>query len=212
MEVMETESVPAPKNGPYLYHYESPCVEVHEHCYKFITTLIPPEKRRKFVGRVVSSLMVGVTDPDARVPGPWGFSPHVMRVVSKKVNLPGLARLPVEILVIIQKHSSDAPLWCLARAVDLMTELSSMPRGIEMDWFGLSDIASWTRGDEAPKLGKGHRKYTRITLDHHGIRKVEALNDHPEPLSERRSNTTKFIIAERGRIKYLEVDIYFKVL
>ncbi|RSM19202.1 hypothetical protein CDV31_001878 [Fusarium ambrosium] len=212
MEVMDTESMPAPSIKPYLYHYASLCVRVHQHCYEFITALIPLKKRPKLVGRVVSSFMVGVNNPDARITGPWGFSPNVIYVVSKKVNIPGLARLPGEILVMIHRQSSDAPLWCLARAVDLMVEMSLMQQGTEVDWFGLSDIGSWNRGDEAPKLQKEHSKYTRITLDHRGVRKVEALNSHPEPLSEKRSDTTRFIIAERGRIKSLNADIYFKVL
>ncbi|WAO86974.1 Hypothetical protein NCS54_00426600 [Fusarium falciforme] len=200
-------------NGSYLYDYEFPCVKVHERCYEFISALKSPRKAKKgpnFVGRVVSSFMVGENNPDARIPDPRGFSPDVLTVACNKLNLPGLARLPVELLVIIQKYSSEAPLWCFTRAVALRTELSSMPQGTKMGWFKLFDIGSWTRGGEAPKLGKGHSNYTRVTLDHHGISRVEALADYPEPLSEKRSGSTKFIVAERERMKAFEVEIYFQ--
>ncbi|KAI8681762.1 hypothetical protein NCS55_00429300 [Fusarium keratoplasticum] len=154
--------------------------------------------------------MVGENNPDARIPDPWGFSHDVLAVVCNKLNFPGLARLPVEVLVIIQEYSSEAPLWCFARAVALRTELFSMPQGTKMTWFKLSNVVSWARGDEAPKLERRHSNYTRVTLDHHGISRVEALADYPEPLSEKRSGSTKFIVAKRERMKSFELEIYFQ--
>lgn len=156
--------------------------------------------------------MVGADDPDARLPDPWGFSLDILGVVSNKFNLQGLAKLPEQLVVMIHKYSSAAPLWCFARAVALRKELFSTPQGTEMNPFRLQDIGSWTRGDEAPKLEQGHKSYTRIRLDHLGISRVEALDDHPEPFSGKRSGLKNFIVAKREKMKSLNVDIYFKVV
>lgn len=212
MEVLDTDSVPANDDGVYLHHRRSLYVKVHEHCYGFISALVPPDNGQEFVGRSLSSLVVGVDNPDARLPDPWGFSLDVLGVVSDNFELPGLTKLPAELLVMIHKYSSAAPLWCCARAVAVKLELSSMPQGTKMKAFKLRDIGSWTRGDETPRPKQGQKSHTRITMDHHGISRVEALDDHPEPFSGNRSGVKNFIVAARERMKSLDVNIYFKVV
>lgn len=186
--------------GKSLYQCESVCVKVHEHYYRFISALKSPGKAKKgpdFVGRVVSSFMVGETNLDARIPEPWGFSPDALAVVRDKFNLHALSGLPVEILANIQEYSSEAPLWHFARTVALRLELSLMPQETKTVQCKLCEVESWTRGDEGPKLLQGHSNYTRVTLDHHGISRVEGLNDYPEPLSEKRISSSKYIVADR---------------
>ncbi|KAL2689445.1 hypothetical protein Neosp_003499 [[Neocosmospora] mangrovei] len=154
--------------------------------------------------------MVGEHNLDARIPEPWGFSPDALAVVRSKFNLHGLSGLPVEILAIIQEYSSEAPLWRVARAAALREELSLMPKETKMVRCKLYEIGSWTRGEEGPKLSQGHSNYTRVTLDHHGISRVEGLDDYPEPLSEKRSGSAKYIVADRRRVQALKVEIYFQ--
>lgn len=208
----KTERVKAIERELFLGYVDSPCVKIHEHCYGFISRLASSKEEPEFVGRVVSSLMVGVKDTNARIPDPWGFSPDVLRIACHELSLPGLIGLPGELLVRIQKHSSEAPVWCFARAVALKRELSLMPYGTDMGQFLLSVVESWSRGDRTPQLKKRFKKYMRVTLDHHGISKVEALDDHPEPLSESRSGSKRFIVTDRDRINDLDTKIYFKVV
>ncbi|KAI8722409.1 hypothetical protein NCS52_00384600 [Fusarium sp. LHS14.1] len=212
-EMAVTASMCVMVTGRYLYECESPFVKVHEHCYRFISALKSPREAKKgpdFVGRVVSSFMIGVRNADARIPEPWGFSPDALAVVRDKCNLHGLSRLPVEILAIIQGYSSEAPLWYFARAVALRMELSLMHQETKMVQCKLCEVESWTRGDEGPKLLQGHSNYTRVTLDHHGISRVEALDEYPEPLSEKRISSAKYIVADRRRIQALKIEIYFQ--
>ncbi|KAM0424841.1 hypothetical protein ACHAPT_009897 [Fusarium lateritium] len=192
-----------------------PDITVHEHCYEFVSDIGAPGEGPGFVGRAVSALRFGVDCSKIDIPDPWGFSPAVLDAARRRLNLSGLMRLPMEVLAMVQQYSNEAPLWCFARAVALRMELLSMPRGTEMISTRPFDVESWTRGDKAPRL-KGKSKcekansVIRITIDHHGICRVEALDDHPKPLSDKRSRGKKFVILCQDRMRDGNIDMYFK--
>ncbi|KAJ3544313.1 hypothetical protein NM208_g3118 [Fusarium decemcellulare] len=177
-------------------------------------TLREYEEQCDFVARVASSLTPdleplafgGLARISVVIPDELGFS----QMALKEANVPGLFKLPPEILARIQEFSREEPIWEWVRACALKLELAILPTTPSINPMSIADVDSWAWGQDEPnkKAASDDKPLIRITLDSRGITRIERLARHPLPLFENTLKRERFIVDSAARLK--QVTIQFK--
>ncbi|KAF5005931.1 hypothetical protein FDECE_7689 [Fusarium decemcellulare] len=177
-------------------------------------TLRQYQEQGDFVARVASSLTPdfeplyfrGRTKIPVVIPDELGFS----QMALEEANVPGLFKLPSEILIRIQAFSQEEPIWDCVRACALKLELATLPTTPSTNPMSIADVDSWVWGQDKPKriADSDDTQLIRITLDSRGIKRIERLARRPLPLFENTLKSERFIVDSAASLK--QVTIQFK--
>ncbi|KAM4066686.1 hypothetical protein HRG_000747 [Hirsutella rhossiliensis] len=127
-------------------------------------------------------------------------------------NLPQLPRLPPELVGMIHRQSHQSPLWRHSSASELACALSEA-YDHEPLTVPFNRIEHWRRG-ELPKTAEAPRGGTneglvRLTIDSHGLRRIERLQAKALNSSVSRSHSFAYIV-EAAKM-FSCVDVEFQV-
>lgn len=123
--------------------------------------------------------------PWARSPVLPAFSrPSLGRFTDRAIELadiPGLRRLPQELVTIIMEHCEPSELLHLCAVEDTVDTLSRVSMETEVMGRPLQCVQSWRRGSRPTLTTTLSEDPMRITIDHKGIKCLERLS-HDDPV------------------------------
>ena len=120
-----------------------------------------------------------------------------MEVIARSCGMPRLATLPPEILISIQRFSINATFWQAVQSLVFLHTVMALKPGPTLT-VPFSQIEAWER--DQPILPWSRLRLepiVRITIDLHGIEKVERLPVMPRYTGEC-SNDRLYIVEEEG--------------
>ncbi|KAI1100637.1 hypothetical protein F4804DRAFT_318408 [Jackrogersella minutella] len=113
------------------------------------------------------------------------------------MGLGQLKTLPPEIWQIILQYSESYPFWRFVSALDFTSRVSWMPSEATTS-IAVSRIAFWGRGNPPEIIiDLTAHPIIRLTIDSHGIAKVERLPSYPS-FSETRFDDLAFVIEDQS--------------
>lgn len=151
---------------------------------------------------------------------PWRWAPHLFlddadvllpsSSVAEGIGMPGLGLLPSEIIQAIRNCSADSLYWRYITALDLGRYLSAFaPEGLIS--VPLNAILTWDRGAGMDlAVASPQRPFMQLTIDSHGIKRIERLLIKPPYSGWRRCENKTFVILSESRLE--RITIHFKVL
>ncbi len=140
--------------------------------------------------------------PDLRLHDKTNIALSILPAAEKHC-IPQLRLLPLELIQAIQRYSKRYIL-----ALDLVSRLSRAISN-ELVSVPLCDISAWQRGGRPVVMAGSASHIVRLTIDCHGIRKIERLLEYP-PYSSSRFDNMAFVIQEKSYLSH--VIAWFKVL
>ena len=144
------------------------------------------------------------------------FEDHDLPLISTSVattlGIPKLALLPPEILQEIRERSLSSKLWNYS-AINMLAKTLSMAakqdRSRHCQVHKLDEIETWERGQPPAKTDSASEfKITKLTIDRHGIRKIESLSERPQ-YEYGRSETRAYVFIDPSQAK--QCRFQFKV-
>lgn len=138
--------------------------------------------------------------------------PLIRPSVATALGMPKLASLPPTILQEIRAESSSSTLWSYS-AISFLAESLSMAARRDgrrrCQVHKLDEIEAWERGQPPAKTDiASESKITKLTIDRHGIRKIERLSDWPQD-DPWRSETRAYAFIDPSQAK--QCRLQFKV-
>jgi len=135
-------------------------------------------------------------------------------VVAEKYGLPGLTKLPQEILQIIRNYSASAHFWRYVSGLDLAARLAETPdpdpeeERLEVP---LREVVRWERGTSKPEVSKGPLPVIRLTIDSRGIRGVESLTEEQARYRHERYDDRLFVVQGTSDAQLEGITALFQV-
>ncbi|KAH7196596.1 uncharacterized protein B0J16DRAFT_312944 [Fusarium flagelliforme] len=109
--------------------------------------------------------------------------PWIRPSVATALGMPKLALLPPTILREIRAESLRSKLWDYSDINNLAERMSMAANqgdGTHCQVDKLDEIEAWERGQPPARMeSASESKITKLTLDRHGVRKIESLSDWP---------------------------------
>ena len=119
-----------------------------------------------------------------------------MKRVSQLFGLPLLYTLPQELVEIIRRYSQHSLLWRCVPVFQLAAHISTTAPAPLLT-LPLSDLHSWERNGTLQRVTSATQSSLltlRLTVDSHGINKVERLINRPQYTGERTSQSAFIIV------------------
>jgi hypothetical protein len=113
--------------------------------------------------------------------------------VAQALELPILAMLPLEMLLVVRDVSRGGWFWRLVTVVSLADNLPRRSM-TSAQAVRLGSVGPWERGQAHHVVSPSHSPYIRITLDRCGISRIERLQAHPESQEDRCPMNRLFIL------------------
>ena len=112
---------------------------------------------------------------------PWldssSYRPKTLRRLAKISGIPQLFVIPPELVDMIRQYSIHKFLWLSISAISLATRLSMGSEPLLK--IPLDAILTWDRGGNLIRTSSSNLPWIRLTIDPHGISKVERLSERP---------------------------------
>ena len=127
-------------------------------------------------------------------------------LIARSSGMPQLATLPNEILWTIQKFSINSPFWQAVQSLVFLQTVMGMKPGPTLT-VPFMQVESWERNQSIlPWSRSWLEPIVRITIDLHGIEKVERLEVIPRYSGEC-SNDRLYIVEEEGAFASITASI-----
>ena len=129
-----------------------------------------------------------------------------MGVIARSSGMPQLVTLPNEILLTIQKFSINSAFWQAVQCLAFLQTVMGMKPGPTLT-VPFMQVESWERDQSISPWSRSRLEpIVRITIDLHGIEKVERLQVVPRYSSEC-SNDRLYIVEEEGAFASITASI-----
>jgi len=135
-------------------------------------------------------------------------------VVAGKYGLPGLTKLPQEILQIIRNYSASAHFWRYVSGLDLAARLAETPEPDPEEEYlvvPLREVVRWERGTSNPEVSKEPLPVIRLTIDSRGIRRVESLTEEQARYRHERYDDRLFVVQGTSDAQLEGITALFQV-
>jgi hypothetical protein len=120
----------------------------------------------------------------------------MLRRVSQLFGLPLLSTLPQELVEIIRRHSQHSLLWRCVLVLQLAAHIAATAPET-LFTLPLSEVHSWERNGTLQRVTPVTQSCflaLRLTVDSHGINKVERLLDRPQYTGQCTSQSVFIIV------------------
>ncbi|KAK7419418.1 hypothetical protein QQX98_003370 [Neonectria punicea] len=181
-----------------IYRSEPETFTVHYHCFESLYWL---DDSPYLFSRLWQVLVWQTPWRDAQpnfLPNRRKMTLHGFVVAAKRVNIPHLYKLPLEVAQMVREYCEDAPFWNLVRSADLCVDVTYMAT-TELETVPLELVLEWTRGGLfklVENLVAPH--FVRITLDNLGIREIKRLDLEPAPFTLKPVENWSFIFIDQS--------------
>jgi hypothetical protein len=132
--------------------------------------------------------------------------------VATTLGMPMLASLPPTILHKIREETMSSKLWNYSdinKLAESLSEAAERDRSRHCQVHKLDEIEAWKRGQPPAKTDSASEfKINKLTIDRHGIKKIESLSDWPQ-YDYWRSETRAYVFIDRSHAK--QCRFQFKV-
>ena len=102
---------------------------------------------------------------------------NTLKRVAEICGIPQLSKLPPELVDMIRQFSPHELLWRSILVIRLANQLSMSSEPLLR--LPLDAILSWERGGKLIRTSLSYPPWVRLTIDPHGISKVERLSERP---------------------------------
>ena len=127
-------------------------------------------------------------------------------------GIPGLRRLPPELIYMVYELSEKATFWRYVAIVSLGRELEAAPPASRT--LPLRSVSAWTRGAEPSQSSQqspDHPPILRLTIDRRGLAQIERLSERP-PYRRGRSDSMAYVVLTEGEDDLENIIMHYKVI